>query len=129
VLVVDASAVVQACLADGFALLRRQVLVAPTLLWSEAPSVLHELAWRRSISSQLAREALSRFLAAPVTVRRPSRLASEAWRIADRLGWAKTYDAEYVALARLLGCRLLTLDARLRRRVSGLVEALGPSEL
>jgi hypothetical protein len=40
---------------------------------------------------------------------------NEAWRIADALGWAKTYDAEYVATARLLGCRMVTLDARLRR--------------
>lgn len=44
-------------------------------------------------------------------------------------GWAKTYDAEYVALAHLLGSRLLTLDARLRRTASRLVEILGPTEL
>jgi predicted nucleic acid-binding protein len=31
------------------------------------------------------------------------------------MGRAKTYDAEYVAPARPLGCRLVTLDARLRR--------------
>jgi predicted nucleic acid-binding protein len=42
----------------------------------------------------------------------PGELAGEAWRIADELGWAKTYDANYVALARLLGCKLVTLDAR-----------------
>jgi predicted nucleic acid-binding protein len=28
---------------------------------------------------------------------------------------AKTYDAEYVALAGLLRCRLVTIDGRLRR--------------
>jgi len=31
------------------------------------------------------------------------RLIVEAWRIADELGWAKTYDARFVALAALLG--------------------------
>ena len=40
--------------------------------------------------------------------------------------WARTYDAEYVALAHLLSSRLLTLDARLRRTASRLVEVLGP---
>lgn len=129
-LVIDASVAVQASLAaDGFALLRGQVLVAPALLWSEVPSVLHDLAWRAAVSQELAREALTRFLSAPIGARRPARLAPEAWRIADQLGWARTYDAEYVSLARLLRCRLLTVDTRLRRRVSGIVEALGPGEL
>jgi len=41
-------------------------------------------------------------------------LIEEAWRVADRLGWAKTYDAEYLALARVLKCRLLTSDAKLK---------------
>ena len=50
-----------------------------------------------------------------VGTRRHARLTLEAWRIADELGWAKTYDAQYVALAHMLGSRLLTLDARLRR--------------
>jgi len=130
VLVIDASSAVQASLSvDGFLLLGGETLVAPALLWSEVSSVLHELAWRGSVSGQLAREALGRFLAASIAPRRPARLASEAWRLADRFGWAKTYDAEYVALARLLRCRLLTLDARLRRTASGVVEILGPGDL
>jgi predicted nucleic acid-binding protein len=45
------------------------------------------------------------------------------------LGWAKTYDAEYVALARLLGCRLVTLDARLRRGADRLGFVISPDEL
>ena len=52
-----------------------------------------------------------------------------AWKIADRLGWAKTYDAEYVALADLLSCRLVTLDARLRRGAQRLGFVVGPDEL
>jgi predicted nucleic acid-binding protein len=130
VLVLDASAAVQYALAaDGYALLGRRELVGPALLWSEVSSVLHELAWRRSISTELAQQAFARFLAARIGARRSVRVASEAWRIADRFGWAKTYDAEYVALARSLRCPLLTIDARLRRTVSNMVEVLGPSDL
>lgn len=54
-------------------------------------------------------------LAAPVQRHEPDELAREAWKVADELGWAKTYDANYVALARLLSCKLVTLDARMRR--------------
>ena len=130
VLVIDASAAVQASLpSDGFAFLDQEELIAPALLWSEVPSVLHEMAWRGTVSRDLGRAALDRFLTAPIEARRYARLTSEAWRIADELGWAKTYDAEYVALAHVLRSRLLTLDARLRRTASRLVEVLGPTEL
>lgn len=41
-----------------------------------------------------------RLLKAPGKVRTPSGLIRAAWRVADELGWAKTYDAQYVALAK-----------------------------
>jgi predicted nucleic acid-binding protein len=56
-------------------------------------------------------------------------LGAAAWDLADRLGWAKTYDAEYVALARLLECRLVTLEPRLRRAANRLGFVVTPSEL
>ena len=49
-----------------------------------------------------------------VVARAPRELRAESWRIADRLGWAKTYDAEYIALASILRCDLATLDAGMR---------------
>jgi predicted nucleic acid-binding protein len=106
-------------------------LVAPPLLWSEVPSVLRELSFRDEISEGLTQHALERFLAGELDIseRRPDGLIDEAWKIAAQLGWAKTYDAEYVALARLLGCRLVTLDVRLRRRSEHLGFVLTPAEL
>jgi predicted nucleic acid-binding protein len=73
-------------------------------------------------------EVLSRFLSAPIERRTPRRLYERAWRVAEKLGWAKTYDTEYVALAQVLGCPLLTRD-RLKRRVESLVEVIAPADL
>jgi indolepyruvate ferredoxin oxidoreductase alpha subunit len=48
-------------------------------------------------------------------------LRRRAWDLAERLGWAETYDAEYVALTQLQADALVTLDADLARRVEGVV--------
>jgi predicted nucleic acid-binding protein len=130
VLVVDASVVVTACLAEaGLEAIAREDLVAPHLLWSEASSVLHELRWRNEISEELATIALDRLSGAQISARRPKGLIDEAWLIAERLGWAKTYDAEYLALARILKCRLLTTDSKLKSAASRIVAIIGPGDL
>lgn len=128
--VVDASVVVQACLeAAGFEPLAGHKLVGPHLLVSEALSALHESAFRGEITRDLARAAADRLRAAPIDLTRPDGLTTDAWEIADALGWAKTYDAEYVALARLLGCPLLTVDARMARGAGHLIRIVGPADI
>lgn len=115
-LVVDASVAIPACLSSaGFSPLREGDLTAPTLLWSECLSALHELQWRGEITSEDADAAREALATSPVRPVDHPNLRDEAWRIADALGWAKTYDAEYVATARLLDCRMVTLDRRVRR--------------
>lgn len=127
---VDAAVVITGCLSEtGLEPLAKEQLVAPYLMWSEATSVLHELRWRKEISSELATTALDRLAEADISPRRPKGLTDEAWRIADLLGWAKTYDAEYLALARLLRCRLLTTDAKLKRAGARVLSVIGPTEL
>jgi len=129
-LVVDVSFSVRACLGDrGFAGLRRQRLVAPPLMWAEARSALHEAVFRGELSAPDGSAALDRLLDAPIAAMSPHGLGRAAWQLADELGWAKTHDAEYVALARLLGCRLLTNDEALRRGTARLGIVIGPAEL
>ena len=106
-------------------------LIAPPLLWSEVPSVLHEMAFRDDISSTLAELGLQRFLGGKLGIaeKRPDDLTSTAWQIAEDFGWAKTYDAEYVALAKFNDCRLVTVDGRLHRGADRLGFVVTPAEL
>ena len=129
-LVVDASVALWACGAGGrFDVLGGEDLVAPPLMWSECWSALHAAVWRRRISRTRADAMRAELRGAGIAARRHRRLGDEAWRIADELGWAKTYDAEYVALAGLLGCRVVTLDGRLRRRAEQLGFVVTPADL
>lgn len=129
-LVVDASVAVAAAATPlGFQRLRAFDLIAPPLLWIEAESVLHATLWRGELRDDQALEMRARLRTAPITLDRPDGLPDQAWGLADELGWAKTYDANYVALARIRDCRLVTLDARLRRGTSRFGFVVGPTEL
>jgi len=129
-LVIDASTAIDLCLApDGFAVLSEEDLVAPPLILSETLSALHEMHWRGSLPEEMATLGLERRRTMPVRIAEPDGLHEEAWRIADDFGWAKTYDAEYVALAKLQECRLVTVDARLRRGADRLGIVISPADL
>lgn len=129
-LVVDASVVVAACFAgDGFKEFKRQPLSAPPLMWSEARSVIRLAVHRRGISEEDGLHAFENLETCPVEKVDPVELGRTAWSIAHEFGWARTYDAEFVALARLLNCRLVTLDERLIRGTKRLGIAIHPAEL
>ena len=92
----------------------RSELVGPELLWSETVSALHALAWRGELELEAAKDAVELVETAPISVRHPRDLRRRAWSVADRMGWTRTYDAEYCALAEILRCELVTTDGRLR---------------
>lgn len=129
-LVIDASIAVHLAIVGAMPdALTAALPIAPPLLWSEASSALHELAHRGELDAATSDAAIGQLDDLAITRRTWPRLHVEAARIARQLGWARTYDAEYVALARLSGARLLTLDARLRRGAGRLVSIIGPTDL
>jgi predicted nucleic acid-binding protein len=85
--------------------------------------------WRGQLEPEDATAAFARLRRAPVRRRDPRGLRDTAWEIAEELGLAKTYDAEYLALARLMKTRVVTLDARLRRAADRLGLIMGIDEL
>lgn len=127
--VVDASLTIDLCTSPRGFDATPVPLVAPPLMWSETRANLRLALWRHELSRDAADRAHEALLRAPVQRRDPDGLGAEAWAIADELGWARTYDAEYLALARLLGCRVLTEDRRLRRGADRLGLVILPEEL
>jgi len=130
VLVLDASVAVGGCLSPHVLdELDDDRLVAPPLLWPESRSALRVLAFRGEITPSDARAGAEQLEMLPVVPQSPARLGLEAWRVAEELGWVRSYDAEYVALAALLGCRMVTIDLRLRRGADRLGFVVTPTEL
>jgi predicted nucleic acid-binding protein len=96
-------------------------LLAPTLLRSQTLSALHEAVHAGELTEDVAVDRLARIQALPIRLLGDAVLRRNAWRLADQLGWASTYDAEYVALTKLQADALVTLDAELARQVEGIV--------
>ncbi|MFL5794108.1 MAG: type II toxin-antitoxin system VapC family toxin [Actinomycetes bacterium] len=127
--VVDCGAVLH-LVSEGIEVRAEHELLAPTLLRSQTLSALHEAAHRGEISAEVALDRLARIQALSIRLLGDAVLRRRAWDLAEQLGWAETYDAEYVALTQLQADALVTLDAELGRRVEGIVptatiEALG----
>jgi predicted nucleic acid-binding protein len=118
--VVDASAVLHLVSAE-VAVSDEHELLAPTLLRSQTLSALHEAVHRGEIPAEVARERLTRVGRMNIRLLGDAVLRRRAWELADQLGWASTYDAEYVALTQLQADAFVTLDAELARSVEGIV--------
>jgi predicted nucleic acid-binding protein len=96
-------------------------LLAPTLLRSQTLSALHEAVRRGELPADVARDRLTSVGRMPIRLLGDAVLRRRAWEVADQLGWASTYDAEYVALTQLQADAFITLDAELARSVEGIV--------
>ena len=117
--VLDASAVLHLA-AESIEPAAEHTLLAPTLVRSQVLlSLLHEAVHRGELPAEEARTRLTRFNALPIRLLGDAVLRRRAWEIADRLRWASTYDAEYVALTQLQADAFVTMDQELARQVRG----------
>jgi predicted nucleic acid-binding protein len=129
--VVDCGVVLH-LVSEGIEVPAEHQLLAPTLLRSQTLSALPEAVHRGEIPPDIALDRLARIRALPIRLLGDAVLRRRAWDLAEKLGWAETYDAEYVALTQLQADALVTLDPELARRVEGTVptatiEALQPA--
>ena len=118
--VVDAGTVLHLA-SEGIEVSDAHELLAPTLLRSQTLSALHEAVQRGEIPADVARNRLTLVGRMPIRLLGDAVLRRRAWELADQLGWASTYNAEYVALTQLQADAFVTLDAELARSVEGIV--------
>jgi len=90
-------------------------LIAPDIVNAEVVQALRGLERAGRVSSERAAQAIARLADSPVARVPTTVLIAEVWSLRFNLS---AYDACYVALARRLGCPLLTTDAPLRRAPS-----------
>jgi predicted nucleic acid-binding protein len=118
--VVDCGAVLHLA-SEGIEVAAEHELLAPTLLRSQTLSALHEAVHRGEMPPGVALERLASIGAMPIRLLGDAVLRRRAWDVAEQVGWADTYDAEYVALTQLQADAFITLDSELARRVEGIV--------
>ena len=118
--VVDCGVVLH-LVSEGIEVAAEHELLAPTLLRSQTLSALHEAVHRGEMPPDVALERLARIRVMPIRLLGDAVLRRRAWDVAEQLGWADTYDAEYVALTQLQADAFITLDSELARRVEGVV--------
>jgi predicted nucleic acid-binding protein len=118
--VVDA-AVVLRLVAEDIEVAPEHELLAPTLVRSQTLSMLHEAVHRGDLAADVGRDRLERVGRLKIRLLGDAVLRRVAWQMADRIGWASTFDAEYVALTKLQADALVTLSPELARAAEGIV--------
>lgn len=104
-------------------------LVAPTLIRSQVLAQLYALVRRGELERKDAERQLDYLRGLRMRLLGDRVLQRVAWRIADQLGWADTFVAEYIALTQLQADAFVCLDAELSRAVSAIVAVASINDL
>jgi predicted nucleic acid-binding protein len=96
-------------------------LLAPTLLRSQVLALLYDQVRRGELGKAQAARRLDALRALNVRLLGDRVLQRVAWEIAEQLGWADTFVAEYLALTRLQADALVTTSAELAAAASAVV--------
>jgi predicted nucleic acid-binding protein len=110
------------CLARQEATIRdTHQLLAPTLLRSQMLSALYHAVRQGEMTKKDAERQLDYVRGLRIRLLGDRVLQNVAWKVADKLGWPDTFDAEYVALTQLQADAFITLDVTLAQSVNHLV--------
>jgi predicted nucleic acid-binding protein len=96
-------------------------LYAPTLWRSEVLSKAYEAVRRGDLTLDVARERLAYINGLKIRLLGDALLRRRAWEVAEHLELDTTYAAEYVALASLQKCTLVSMDRPWLKLVGKLV--------
>ncbi len=99
----------------------RHQLVAPNLIRSQALSLLLEAVRRGDLTDDLALKHHERLTELKMRLLGDRLSRRTAWTIARERGWETTYDAEYLAVAKLQADALVTVDSALARKAKDVV--------
>jgi predicted nucleic acid-binding protein len=104
-------------------------LLAPTLLRSQMLSELYQAVRRGELTKKEADDQLNYVRGLRLRLLGDRVLQKVAWKYADRLGWADTLTAEYLALTELQADAFVTLDDDLRATVRDVVPLASVEDL
>jgi predicted nucleic acid-binding protein len=110
---------------DQLAISPEHQLVAPHAIRSQALTLLLGQVRRGELTEQDARELHTRLTELKIRVLGDRGSRATSFQIANEHGWETTYDAEYLAVARLQADAFVTVDADMAARAEGIV-ALAP---
>jgi len=114
---------------DGSDADRRHQLVAPSVLRSQALSLLYRDVRAGTIAASAGRQQLEAVAAMKIRLLGDRVSRATAWRIAAELGWDDIGASEYLAVASLQADAIVTDDDALASSASGIVRVAPYKEL
>lgn len=104
----------------------RHQIVAPNLIRSQGLSMLFEAVRHGDLAEDLALQHHERLTELKMRLLSDRVFRRTAWKIAREHGWETTYDAEYLAVAKLQADALVTLTPVLAAKSRGRRSASAP---
>jgi predicted nucleic acid-binding protein len=104
---------------------RRHHLVAPGLIRSQALALLFAAVRDGRMTEETALLHQERMTELKLRLLNDRVSRRTAWRIAREQGWATTYDAEYLAVARLQADAFVTVDPAMAAKAEAVVPLAG----
>ena len=90
---------------------------------------MYESVHRGEIDDRTGRKVLDDIRGLRIRLLGDRALQDHAWRIAAKLNWPDTYQAEHIALTQLQADALATADTKLAAAARAFVETVSPTDI